>query len=256
MKTVLCAACIFLSLPCLANAGSRITYRGVDGGASPTVLVGANQVRIDADSDNRIIIDPGKARLLVLHLAEREYTRMDDATLRRLATQVNATLSQLDDVLANMPEELRGSVGDLVGKAGAGAGLDSVSLTNTGRAETASGQPCVVWRSQKADETIAEACIGGMGAWDLDRADRTTVEASLSLLQTWSRQLQKGALSRYFKATTFPVDQVPLRVTQFDGGRRSTSEFSGSDRIDVSKNDFQIPAGFRERPIELPALGR
>ena len=256
MKAVLCAACIFLSLPGMTQAGSRITYRGLDGGASPTVLVGANQLRIDADGDNRIIINPDKASLLVLHLAEREYTRMDDATLRRLTTQVNATLSQLEDVLANMPEELRGSVGDLMGKAGAGAGLDSVSLINTGRAETAGGHPCVVWRSQKAEETIAEACIGGIGAWDLERADRATVEASMSLLQAWSRQLQKGALSRYFKATTFPINQVPLRVTQFDGGQRSTSEFAGSDQIDVTASDFQIPPGFRERAIEMPALGR
>lgn len=256
MKTFLCTAAILLSLPCLANAGSRVTYRGIDGGASSTVLVGANRVRIDADSDTRVIIDPGKATLLVLHLTEREYTRMDDPTLRRLTTQVNATLSQLDDVLANMPDELRGSVGELMGKAGAGAGLDSVSLINTGRSETASGQPCVIWRSQKADETVAEACIGGIGAWDLERADRSTVEASLSLLQAWSRQLQKGALSRYFKATTLPVNQVPLRVTQFDGGQRSTSEFSGSDQIDVSASDFQIPVGFRERAIEVPALGR
>lgn len=256
MKSVFCAAAILISLPCLTNAGSRVTYRGIDGGASSTVLVGANQVRIDADSDNRIIIDPGKASFLVLHLAEREYTRMDDPTLRRLTAQVNATLSQLDDVLANMPEELRGSVGDLMGKAGAGAGLDAVSVVNTGREETASGQPCVIWRSERAGETVAESCIGGIGAWDLDRADRATVEASLSLLQAWSRQLQKGALSRYFKATTFPVDQVPLRVTQFDGGRTNTSEFSGSDRIDVSASDFQIPAGFRERAIEVPALAR
>ncbi|MFZ2235182.1 MAG: hypothetical protein WAV67_02275 [Dokdonella sp.] len=256
MKAVLCAACIVLSLPCMTNAGSRITYRGIDGGASPTVLVGANRVRIDADGDNRIIINPDKASLLVLNLAEREYTRMDDATLLRLTAQVNATLSQLDDVLANMPEELRGSVGDLMGSAGAGAGLKSVSFVNTGRSGSAAGQPCVTWRSESAGETVAEACIGGIGAWNLERADRSTVEASLSLLQTWSRQLQRGALSRYFKATTFPIDQVPLRVTQFDGGRRSTSELSGSDQIDVDKDDFQIPAGFRERPIEVPMLGR
>lgn len=256
MKTFLNATLLFLILPCFANAGSRITYRGVDGGASPTVLVGAGQIRIDADSDTRVMVNPAKASVLVLHLGEREYTRLDDATLRRLTTQVNATLSQLDDVLANMPEELRGSVGDLMGKAGAGAGLDAVSLVNTGRAETASGQPCVIWRSQKAGETIADACIGGIGAWSLDRADRATVEASLSLLQTWSRQLQKGALSRYFKATTFPLDQVPLRVTQFVAGRRSTSEFSGSDPIEVTASDFQIPVGFRERAIEMPSLGR
>ncbi len=256
MKSVLCAASIFLSLPGFADAGSRITYRGINGGASPTVLIGANQLRIDADSDNRIIIDPGKGSLLVLHLAEREYTRMDDATLRRMVTQVNATLAQVDDVLANMPEELRGSVGDLMGKAGGGAGLDSVSLVNTGRSERASGQPCVIWRSQSAGETVAEACIGGIGAWNLESADRSTVEASLSLLQAWSRQLQRGALSRYFKATTFPIDQVPLRVTQFDGGRPSTSEFSGSDHIDVTDSDFRIPAGFRERTLEVPALGR
>lgn len=256
MKTVLCAACILFSLPCMSQAGSRITYRGIDGGASPTVLVGANQVRIDADGDNRIIINPDKASLLVLHLPEREYTRMDDTTLRRLTTQVNTTLSQLDVVLANIPEELRGSVGDVMGNVGAGTGRDSVSLVNTGRAETASGQPCVIWRSQKAEETIAEACVGGIAAWDLARSDRATVEASMSLLQAWSRQLQKGALSRYFKATTFPVDQVPLRVTQFEGGQRSTSEFAGSDQIDVTASDFQIPVGFRERAIEMPALGR
>ncbi|MEO6076151.1 MAG: hypothetical protein ABIP56_05040 [Dokdonella sp.] len=256
MKFVFCAAAMLLSLPCLVNAGSRVTYRGIDGGSSSTVLVGANRMRIDADGETRVIIDPRRASVLVLHLSEREYTRLDDPTLQRLTAQVNATLSQLDDVLSNMPQELRGSVGELMGKAGAGAGLDSVSLVNTGRAETASGQPCVVWRNQRAGETVGEACIGGIGAWDLERADRTTVEASLSLLQAWSRQLQKGALSRYFKATTFPIDQVPFRVTQFDAGRRSTSEFSGSDRIDVSKDDFQLPVGFRERPIELPALGR
>ena len=256
MKALLYVATIITALPCIANAGSRITYRGVDGGASPTVLVGANQVRIDADSDNRIIINPGKASLLVLHLAEREYTRVDDATLRRLVTQVNATLNQVDDVLANVPEELRGSVGDLMGNAGAGAGLNSVSFVNTGRSGSAAGQPCVTWRSESAGETVAESCLGGIGAWNLDRPDRTTVEAAVGLLQDWSRQLQRGALSRYFKATSFPSDQVPLRVTHFDGGQRSTSEFSGSDHIDVGASDFQIPAGFRERALEIPALGR
>lgn len=261
MKAVLCVACIFLSLPVLVNAGSRITYRGIDGGASPTVLVGAGHVRIDADSDTRIIINPRASSLIVINLSQREYTRMDNASMQRLTTQLNATLSQVDDLLANMPDELRGSVGDLVGKAGAGAGLDPVSVVNTGRAQTAGGLPCVIWRSERtvenrAGETVAEACIGGIGAWDLDRADRSTVEASLTLLQAWSRQLQRGAMSRYFKATTFPTDQVPLRVTQFDGGQRSTSEFSGRDQIDVTESDFRIPDGFRARDLEVPELGR
>lgn len=256
MKALLPVAMVLASLPCIANAGSRISYRGIDGGSSTTVLIGANQVRIDADSDNRIIIDPGKASLLVLHLAEREYTRIDDASLRRFIAQVNATLGQVDSMLANVPEELRGSVGDVMGSAGAGAGLKSVSFVNTGRSGSAAGQPCVTWRSESAGETVAEACIGGLGAWNLERADRATVEAAVGLLNAWSRQLQSGALSRYFKATTFPRDQVPLRITRFDGGQRSSSEFSGSDHIDVSDRDFRIPTGFRERALEVPALGR
>ena len=256
MKALLPIVTILATLPSIANAGSRISYRGIDGGASTTVLVGANQVRIDADSDSRIIIDPGKASLLVLHLADSEYTRIDNASLRRLVAQVNATLSQVDDVLANVPEELRSSVGDLMGNAGAGAGLKSVSVVNTGRSGSAAGHPCVTWRSESAGEIVAEACIGGLGAWNLERADRATVESAVGLLQGWSRQLQSGALSRYFKATSFPSDQVPLRVTQFDGAQRSSSEFSGSDHIDVSESDFRIPTGFRERALEVPALGR
>lgn len=256
MRSLVYAVSIVLSLPCVAYAGSRITYRGIDGGASPTVLVGANQLRIDADSENRIIIDPAKAKLLVLHLAEREYTQVDSEKLRRLVSQVNATLSQVDDVLANVPEELRDSVGGMVGAASAGAGLASLSVINSSRSDSAAGQPCVIWRVTSSDENVAEACIGGIGAWNLERADRATVAASLGLLQDWSRQLQRGAVSRYFKATAFPLDQVPLRVSRFDAGRPSTSEFSGSNQIEVTASDFQIPAGFRERPLEVPALGR
>ncbi|MEO7916874.1 MAG: hypothetical protein ABIR16_04460 [Dokdonella sp.] len=255
MRAIFCALIICLNLPFVATAGSRISYRGIDGGASQTVLVGAGKLRIDADSENRIIIDPASGTMLVVHLADRNYTRIDRPNVRKLVGQLNDTLEQVEGVLSNVPEEFRSGVNEMIGNAGGRAGMKPVSLSNTGRRDSAAGHNCIVWRSESGGESVGEACVGDISAWELDAADLATAQASITLLGDWSRELQRGAVSRYFKAITFPSNQVPLRVTQIDGGQRSSSEFSGSDRIGVEPGDFAIPAGFREKPLEVPALG-
>lgn len=254
--TLLCLLCLLCLLPpALATAGSRISYRNLDGAGSQTVLVGAGRIRIDADSDNRILIDPAKGTLVVLHLADRDYLRVDRASLQRWVGQLNALLGSVDDVLVNVPPELRGGMQDLLGGSG-GAAVPSFVIVDSGRRDNAAGHACTLWRGSRNGEAVGDACIGDVAAWELDAADRATANAAIRLLQDFSREFERGAIARYATIPPLRAGQVPLRISYSADGERGRWELAGSDAIEVDAGDFAIPAGFREKALEAPALGR
>lgn len=251
IRSLCCAALV--ALPLAATAGSRITYRNADGAGTRALLVGSDKIRIDADAGNRIIIDPDQETIMILHLAERTYIRIDRASLRRWIGEVNGMLDQVDALIANVPPELRGGVRNLIGASSTG-GEQTAAIVDSGRRDEVVGHRCSIWSATRNGEPVADLCLGDLAAWQLSGPDAATIVAASTMLRSWSGELSRGALARHLRISPLPRDRVPLGFTDRGDGATTRWHFDGSDAFDVDAKDFAVPTGFRERAVALPAF--
>ena len=257
MKRLPLAFALASLLPTIALADARIEYRSTEGGGASmqSLLVGHGKLRTDADGEVSVVLDPGNDSMLMLNHADRTFTRMNRADMERMSAGLGAAMAQMEQALANMPPEVRAQMeGSLGGMLGGGAA--AVSVNPTGRNDTVAGHPCVIYRTQMKGETINETCMGAVDAFDgLPSQDRRTLESAMAMTQRIAESLAKGPLAGMVDLSTFQPGMLPLRVTDFDGGKRSTSEFAGIDDAPLPADLFTVPAGYTEQKLEMPDLG-
>jgi hypothetical protein len=255
------ARLLALALACAlsgtALADARIEYRTTEGGGASmqSLLVGHGKLRTDADGDVSVVLDPASDSMLMLNHADRTFTRMNRADLERMSAGLGAAMSQMEQALANMPPEVRAQMeGSLGGMLGGDAA--KVSINPTGQNDTVAGHPCVIYRTQMQGETVNETCMGAVDAFDeLPASDARTLHGAMAMTQRIAESLAKGPLARYVNVGSFQPGMLPLRVTDFDGGKRSTSEFAGIDDAPLPADLFAVPSGYTEQKLEMPDLG-
>lgn len=250
-----------LALPAAAAlADARIEYRATEGGGSSmqAMLIGHGKLRTDADAETSVILDPGTDTMIVLNHGEREYMRMGRAEMKQMAETVNQAMAQMEAALANVPPEMREQMKGMIGGAIPGAGGEAmVSMADTGERDTVAGHDCRIYRTQLQGKTVNEACMGSTSVLsELSAADRQTLERALAMTQSMVEQLATGPMAQFVDMAPFKAGLVPLRVTDVEGGRRSTSEFAGVDDAPLPADLFAIPSGYREQKLEMPDFGR
>jgi hypothetical protein len=82
------------------------------------------------------------------------------------------------------------------------------------------------------------------------------MDRAMAMTQRLAESLADGPLGQMVDMNTFQSGMVPLRVTDFEGGKRSTSEFAGIDNAPLPADAFAVPAGYKEQKIEMPDFER
>lgn len=251
---------VAMTLPAAALADARIQYRPTEGGGGSiqSFLIGHGKVRTDADAETSVILDPASEVLLVLDHGERTFMRMGRAEIEQMSATLGAAMSTMEQAMAGMPPEMReqmqGMLGDSLPAAG---GENMVKVVATGQRATVAGHTCSIYRTQVQGDIVNETCMGDIAAFtDLSAADRQTLDRALAMTQQLTEALASGPLAKYVDMSTFQAGMVPLRVTDVDGGRRSTSEFAGVDDSALPADLFNVPAGYSQQKLEMPSLGQ
>ncbi len=248
-----------LTLPATALADARIHYRATEGsgGSIQSFLIGHGKVRTDADADTSVILDPAADAMMVLNHGDRTYLRMGRAEIEQMSATLGAAMSTMEQAMAGMPPEMREQMQGMLGDSLPAAGGESmVKVIATGQRAAVAGHTCSIYRTQMQGDVVNETCMGDIAAFtDLSAADRQTLDRALAMTKRLAESLSSGPMAKYVDMSTFQAGMVPLRVTDIDGGTRSTSEFAGVDDAALPAELFDVPAGYRQQKLEMPSFG-
>jgi hypothetical protein len=250
-----------LALPAAAaQADARINFRATEGGgaAMQSILVGQGKIRSDADADTNVVFDTIAGTMVVIDHDRREYTRITKAEMEQMGETINQAMRQMEQALANVPPEMRAQMQGMLGGAVPGMGGEAmVKVENTGRSDTVAGHDCTIYRTQIQGTVATESCMGDAAALDeLPAGDRATLDAAMAMTREMVESLASGPLGQFADMAPFKDGMFPLRITEIEGGVRSTSEYAGIDTSALPADAFAIPAGFKETKLEMPDLSR
>lgn len=243
-----------------AFADARIDFRNVEGsGASmQSILIGHGKMRTDADADasTSVILDPTNRSMTLLQHNERKYTRIDREQLSQMGGMLDSAMAQMEQALADLPPEMRAQMQGMIGGAiGGAAGQPMVRVVETGRSDTVAGHGCRIYETRMQNQVVSETCMGAPSALSaLSASDRRVLDGALAMSQELAESLNDGPFGQLVDLGPFQSGLFPLRVTEIENGRRSTSEFAGIDSSALSADLFAIPAGYREEKIEMPSM--
>jgi hypothetical protein len=258
------AAVLLLPLLALASppavADVRIDYRVTEGdGASiQGFIIGHGRLRSDMGEENSVIFDPGSRSMIMLEHKARRFTRLGPEEMRQMGETLNQAMAEVERAMANVPPEMRAQMQGMLGQALGGLGGEPlVRIVDTGQRDRVAGHACTIYRTEVQGSTVSEACMGPASVLDgLSAAERRVLDGVMAMTRELMDSLARGPLASIAEMTPFRDDQIPLRVTEFDEGRRGTSEFAGISRESLPAELFEIPAGYREQKIEMPRFGR
>lgn len=248
------AALFALAVSCSTAAllaDSKIEYKVTEGNGSAlnTILIGQGKIRSDADQNTSVILDPAASVTTLLDHGKKTFTRIGRAELQQFADAIK----QLDEMMAQMPPEMRQMI---AGRMGGSGGPASVT-EDTGTAATVAGKNCRIFRTTTSGRPTAEHCMAEPSAIELPASDRATMAAAIA----WSKELTdavaKLPMVRLSDTGPFRAGLVSLRSTKIAAdGTRHTSEFVGVTTSALSPDTFAVPAGYKEQKIEIPKIGR
>lgn len=245
---------VFVSANALADA--KINFRSTEGSGSSlqSFHIGHGKLRADADGSTSVIMDPVGRTMIVIDHDERTWMRIGDAEVAQLTAAIGGALRQMEQAMAHMPPEMRAQMQGMIGGAIPGVG-GGVKVSDTGRRDTVNGHACTIYRAQMGNETVNETCMGGVLAFDgLSAADRKVLEDAMRVSESMVESLAQGPLASLVDVSPFRAGMVPLRVVDFDGGRRSASEFAGIETAALPADLFAVPSGYRQQKVEIPKL--
>lgn len=239
-------------------ADARISYQSTEGGGAQmeSVLIGHGKVRSDAGRDTSVIIDAGTGTMIILDHGKREFTRLGQAEMEQMSAALNSAMRQMEQAMANVPPEMREQMRGMMGGALPGMGGEAmVKVEDTGRRDTVAGYACTIYQTRVSGRLVNEQCMGSASVLDgLPAADRDTLERAMRTTTRMLEDLSSGPLSQFADMSPFKAGLVPLRVTDIEGSRRGTSEFTGIDTASLDAGLFAVPSGYREQKLEIPEL--
>ncbi len=254
---------LILALACALPVGSaaladaRINYRSTEGGGAQMegVLIGHGSVRSDS-GDTSVIFEADSGTMIILDHGQRQFTRLGRAEIEQMSATLGAAMRQMEQAMANVPPEMREQMRGMMGGAVPGMGGEPmVKVEDTGRRDTVAGHSCTIYRTRMSGQVVNEQCMGDAAVLDgLPAADRATLDRAMAMTTRMMEELSSGPLAQFADLSPFKAGMVPLRVTDLEGGRRSTSEFAGIDTASLDAGLFAIPSGYREQKLEMPKL--
>ncbi|HEX5070136.1 MAG TPA: hypothetical protein VFV78_07955 [Vicinamibacterales bacterium] len=115
-------------------ADTRIEFKATENGGTSlsSFLIGQGKVRVDADQNTTVIMDPAEGVMTMIDRGKKTYTKITKADMAQMAQM----LAQLDQQMASMPPEMRQM---MQGRMGGMGGAQAAVVADTGEKATVAG---------------------------------------------------------------------------------------------------------------------
>ncbi len=263
-RSLLRRALVLLSLgpiAALAVPGVAINLEVTQTGSAPVQqqihIVGQSiKVDIKGDRNGSVIFRGGTDELVTIDHDKKEYMRVDKASLDRMAATVSGAVSQVDSVLANLPEEqrvmLEGILKDKLPTSSAPP--KRPLLRSTGKRAVNGGQ----------DTRQIEVLVDGVkrsefwvAAWTgIDARVKAAVEDMSGFMQGVMDKLP-ASMTESIKTSGYEVigelGGMPMLTREFDeqGQVAVESKVTSILNVDVDVSGFNPPATYSQKSLPL-----
>jgi hypothetical protein len=239
---------LFAASAAPAFADTRLTYKVTEGSgaAMQAMLIGHGKLRTDVSTSTTAIVDPATSTMIVIDHGKKTFMRIGRAEIDQLV----AMMKQMEQMMANMPPEVRDKMKSMMG------GGAAISVVNTGRKETVAGRACSVTETKMQEQIIAESCDAPFSSLRLPEADLATVVKASQMFNTLTEQLASSPIGRMISQVGIRTDVFPLRSTVIQGTERTSSELVSVESAALSADLFAVPTGYKEQKMDLPKIGK
>lgn len=234
------------------ESGSRkapdVNRMWFDGGRMRTENGGRGEGSVAIFKDQAMyVIDP----------RSKTYRRIDKAALDQMAAKLGEARKKMEAAMANMPPERREMMEKMMGQMGAGAAGSKAakrSLKNTGRTETVAGIKCTVWEASVAGKKEEELCAAPPGSVPGGDEMMKTLREVGVMLKSFTDNFGASTKADDAWRDMDTINGVPILTRDFSEGKvTSETRLSVARKESVAGSQFEIPAGYTEKKLELGA---
>lgn len=226
-------------------------------------------LKMEIDSGGRgskgeMIYRGDRREMVIVDHDEKSFTVIDEATLREIASQVGAAMSQIQEALKNVPESQRKMVEEMMKKRMPQAAPQRpvVEIRKTGERAEQAGYPCVKYETLLDGRKVSELWVtdwanveGGAEAVaafkDMAGFFREMMDAFASAsgpMGGFVSDLGNSAFEHLAE-----IDGFPVVTREFDGEElEGESTLRSASRRTLDPADFEPPAGYKRREMFKP----
>jgi hypothetical protein len=257
MKQAFVAATAFLVFQVFTSAGVRVTMETDDGKKPPEVagwlLIGdENRLRIDSEVDDStgeadfsLIFQADSEEMYMVDHDEREYMRIDKATIQGLSVKLDEAMRQMEEQLKNMPEAQRKIMEDMLKQnMPQSGGQFEVSVNSLGPDGDLEKYEVMIGGEKRTEVWVAPAGQRGVEPEHLE-VFRKMTEFYEELMSSFAN----SPLMQSAAANPFPgfiqMNGFPVKVYDLEEDR--TTYVSEAVDEDFPAGFFGPPEGYQER---------
>jgi hypothetical protein len=241
-----------------AQAGTiyETTTRHLGGGQEELtkLLVQDGKLRVEhsgTGSENVMIYKDDA--LHVLNPKDKSFVRMDRASIKQFADQVNPALKQMEEQLKNMTPEQRAMVEKMMGTQLPQGQAPATEVIKTSRKDKIAGLSCTYSEVRRAGVLEQELClappsslVGGQEMFDVAKKMSALMEEMLASLQSPMLRKSLGEqVEPYAKLDGFPVFS-----RFYQGGKPASETTLKSMRSEnIAASQFDVPADYKRKEM-------
>jgi len=266
MRSALVAACVAILVPAAALADHLVTIEHRDMSADQAeveesrMILGPHKLRMemqgaaegDEAGETSMIFRGDLDEVIIVDHRRKTYTLPDKQTTEAMAPQIDAAMKQMEEQLAQMPEEQREAMKKYM--QGAMPGMQPaekapvIEVKKTDRREKIDGYDCTCYEVLVGGAKSNETWVADFHAVGLDREDFQVFYDMADFYRRMLESLPNAAklmADDSFVQGMAKIDGFPILVREFEGAKVSSeTRFKSIETIESDPAAFEAPEGY------------
>ena len=229
-----------------AFSDTVVTFKNAGKGAPNTIAIHKGMVQMPSPQGGmRLIMDTNSRNMLMINDTEKQYMKMNSATIEKTSSLMSQMRQQMMAQLKNLPPEQRKAIEQRMGLDQAQPKAPVMSLKATGQTKKISNIPCKVTDILKNGKKIMEACVATPGDAGIAKADYATMKKMFDMSRQFAKQSSKmGGPNAGGIASMPELNGVPMEVKDLESGQTVTIATIDS-KASLKDADFKPGEGYK-----------
>jgi hypothetical protein len=220
-----------------------------------TLYVDGDKMRMEnppSQKEHTIVIDAGGKRMLMINDAEKSYSEVTEADLKKFGEMMKERRAQMAEHMKSMPPEQRKHMEDMMG--GKDAKPHELKFEKLGQKKSVNGFSCEMYKVTDDGQPKEEDCLAPWSAGLLQKSDfaglRKFAEDMAKDSGATGPNGGKQMFEQFDKFPGFPVTRHPL-----EKGPQEDEQLKSVKRGSIPASLFAVPAGYKKTESPMGAFG-
>jgi uncharacterized protein DUF4412 len=234
-----------------AEDGVLVVLKTSTGSGQTTsqVQIGKSRLRAEmaegSGPQRALVFDAARQVMLIVNPERKSYNEITKADIDRLATQ-------MQDMMAKVPPEMRAKVEAMMKGGGMGAGTPARTEYRKAGTDKTAKWTCDKYDGYQNGQKSSEICTVDPGMLGLSPADFAVAQQFAEFFEKLMPQ-SAGQFLGLSQMQTQGFSGFPVKSSSTSGGRTTTNEVTDVTRQTFEDSLFAVPAGFQKE--SFPGMG-